>query len=445
MSQTSANLWDTIQVTAERQEATIVLGRADGWWTTCAYGLAHLGKSLFWYASEILFAFYLTELVGLSTAGMGVVLATGLLVSAGIDIVVGFSFRRSLTDARLAGRLQLLGAILCALAFPAVFLGFWIEEEFRFSYAIAAGLGFRLAYALYDIPQNALMALGTQDRSARDRVASTRIWFSGLATLLIAVAVGPLIAAGDQEDAAVRYMILAACVAAPAIIGAAALSRIVGRSAQTGLPPITIGGAHTQRPNVRAIFTLMLALMFVTSLATPLFAKLEPYFASFVLRSPFWGGTIIVAMAVGITLGQPLWALLCRRTSHARVMSIAAVVQIVALAIFGGIPGLPPEGLTICAFGFGLGNGGVGMVLWASFADAVARSAVGREGEAYALFTATAKLALGFGGLGLGMILSSFDFRGAESGALVLWMTALPAAGALLCLVIGFAWSRQLR
>ena len=82
-------------------------------------------------------------------------------------------------------------------------------------------------------------------------------------------------------------------------------------------------------------------------------------------------------------------------------------------------------------------------MLWASFDDTVARSAVGREGEAYALFTATAKLALGFGGLGLGMILSSFDFRGAESDALVVWMTALPAAGALICMVIGHIWSRQ--
>ncbi|OYW89381.1 MAG: hypothetical protein B7Z22_00410 [Hyphomonas sp. 32-62-5] len=408
---------------------------------TGAYGLAHMGKSLFWYASEILFAFYLTELVGLSTTGMGVVLATGLLVSAGIDIVVGFTFRRSLADARLAGRLQFLGSIFCALAFPAVFLGFWIAEEFRFAYAIAAGLGFRLAYALYDIPQNALMALATRDRSARDRVASTRIWFSGLATLLIAIAVGPLIAAGEPEDAAVRYMILAACVAAPAIIGAAALSRIVGSSGPTELSPVASQGTYVQRANGRAVFILMIVLMFVTSLATPLFAKLEPYFASFVLRSPFWGGVIIIAMAVGITLGQPLWALLCRRMSHAKVMSIAAVLQILALAVFGGVHGLSPAGLTFCAFVFGLGNGGVGMVLWAAFAETVSRSAVGREGEAYALFTATAKIALGIGGLTLGAILGSFDFRGAESEVLVLWMTAFPAAGALLCILIGLIWS----
>lgn len=33
----------------------------------------------------------------------------------------------------------------------------------RFGYAIAAGIAFRLAFAAYDIPQNALMALGNPE------------------------------------------------------------------------------------------------------------------------------------------------------------------------------------------------------------------------------------------------------------------------------------------
>jgi hypothetical protein len=33
---------------------TIALGRSDGWRATTVYGFAHLGKSLFWYGSELL-------------------------------------------------------------------------------------------------------------------------------------------------------------------------------------------------------------------------------------------------------------------------------------------------------------------------------------------------------------------------------------------------------
>lgn len=84
----------------------IVLGRSDGWRETGVYGSAHLGKSLFWYASELLFAFYLTELVGLPASRMGLVLAIGLLVSAAIDLVAARLLDRRLIDAAVMASLQ---------------------------------------------------------------------------------------------------------------------------------------------------------------------------------------------------------------------------------------------------------------------------------------------------------------------------------------------------
>ncbi|OYX17157.1 MAG: hypothetical protein B7Z07_00560 [Sphingomonadales bacterium 32-67-7] len=158
-----------------------MLGRADNWGTTLACGLAHLGKSLFWYTSELLFAYFLTELVGLSVSKMGIVLATGFLISAVIDLAVGFGLGNRLTTASSAGRLQFVGALFCSASLVAVFLGAWIPMEFRFGYAIATGIAFRLGFAAYDIPQNALMALATADPHSRLRIASARIWFSGAA------------------------------------------------------------------------------------------------------------------------------------------------------------------------------------------------------------------------------------------------------------------------
>lgn len=417
---------------------TIALGRSDGWRATGIYGFAHLGKSLFWYGSELLFAFYLTELVGLPASQMGMVLALGLLVSAGIDLVVGGRFAGRLSDAGRAARLQFVGSICCAAAFTGVFLGFWIPEGARFAYAIGAGLVFRLAYAVYDLPQNALMALATDDAAGRDRVAATRIWFSGAATLLVALSVGPLIA-GRGVEGATLYVALALTIAVPAIASAGLLAGALAQSPQDPSPAPTQVPGRPERPP--RLFWLLLCLMVVTSLATPAFSKVEPFFAAYALRSPTWGGMIVTAMALGVILGQPVWRILCGRFSRVTTLVAAATLQVVALSAFWLLPMSYPLALAGAAFVFGLGNGGVGMAQWAGFSEVVATAGKGREGLAYAVFTAVSKASLGLGSLGLGLVLSGFDYRDGDNRGLVALMTTIPAVGAVLCLVIAVAWS----
>ena len=374
---------------------------------------------------------------------MGVVLAIGLLVSAGIDLLVGGRFADRLSDIGRAARLQFVGSICCALAFAGVFLGFWIPDGARFAYAVGAGLIFRLAYAVYDLPQNALMALATDDAAGRDRVASTRIWFSGAATLLVALSVGPLIA-GRGVEAATLYIALAVAIAVPAIASAGLLARTLSRS-PLGRSPAPPDPALRKRERPPRLFWLLLGLMVVTSLATPIFSKVEPFFAAFVLRSPTWGGVIVTAMALGITLGQPVWTLLCARFSRITTLVVSAMLQVVALSAFWLLSTAHPLGLAGAAFVFGLGNGGVGMVLWAAFSEVVATAGKGREGLAYAVFTAVAKVSLGLGSLVLGAVLGGFDYRNADSEGLAELMTAIPAVGALLCLVIAVVWLSAIR
>lgn len=361
------------------------------------------------------------------------------MVSAAIDLLVAGRFANALSDIGRAARLQLLGSILCAAGFTGVFLGFWVPDDVRFAYAIGAGLIFRFAYAIYDLPQNALMALATADAAGRDRVASTRIWFSGVATLLVALAVGPLIA-GRGEDAASLYLGLAIAIAIPAIISAGLLAHIL------------VGGGNVQPPErgetsvfrlarLPWLFWVLIGLMIVTSLATPIFSKVEPFFAAFVLQSPVWGSVIVTSMALGIISGQPIWRTLCNRFSRLATLGVAATLQLVALAVFGMLSTSHLTFLAGAAFVFGLGNGGVGMVQWAAFSEVVATSAKGREGVAYATFTAVAKISLGVGSLALGILLASFDYRNGDSEGLVTMMTGIPAVGALFCLVVCGLWA----
>ncbi|MEQ7156454.1 MFS transporter [Brevundimonas aurifodinae] len=419
----------------------IVLGRPTGWRETSVYGSAHLGKSLFWYASELLFAFYLTELVGLPASQMGMVLAIGLLVSAAIDLIVARVLDSQMMTAAGAAALQFKGSILCAIAFASIFLGFWIPPDLRFAYALATGLAFRTAYAIYDLPQNALMALATSDAASRDRVAATRIWFSGIATLMVAGAVGPLIA-GRDEATAWLYFGLAVGIAGPAILSAGLLARVV-RGTGTA-KPVGVSSEPRRRLAPPPLFWILIALMFLTSLATPLFSKVEPYFAAYSLASPSWGGVIVVAMALGITLGQPIWNALTGRLSRAAVLGVGALTQAVGLGVFWALAPAAPAALAASAFVFGVGNGGVGMVLWGGFSDVVARfTQPGGAGRAYGLFTATAKVALALGGLGLGAALQIMDYRDGDADGLLLLMIVTPGLGALGCLALALAWERD--
>lgn len=71
------------------------------------YGVAHYGKSLFWYSSEILFAFLLTEITHIPATWMGVVLGAGLLLSAMFEPLLAWRIRHTLGTVAGNARLQL--------------------------------------------------------------------------------------------------------------------------------------------------------------------------------------------------------------------------------------------------------------------------------------------------------------------------------------------------
>lgn len=410
-----------------------MLGRADSWKITLFYGAAHFGKSLFWYSSELLFAFFLTEFAGLTPAQMGLVLVSGFLVSAIIDLVMGLSLQRWLHNAKTASRLQVVGAVISSMALTATFVVAWVPFEQRFAVAIALGIAFRFAFATYDIPQNALMSLATIDRETRLRVASTRIWFSGAATLLVAASVGPMVAQTGATSGPWFLLMQSLAFSCVAIVAAAALS---AQLANVG----DVSGVGAAIPYVAwrpsRVFWLMVAVSAVTTAFTPTFAKLEAYFAAYTLQSAWWGGLIIVAMALGIVVGQPAWVKLARAHSSARVIALAAGVQIAGLAAFWLVGGAMPSVSAVAAFVFGLGNGGVGTVQWHAFSDVVARETPHRAGLAYGVFTAVGKLGFAAGAAIIAVSLDAGEYRDPDSGLILNLMILLPVCGAFALLLI---------
>ena len=155
------------------------------------YGIAHFGKSLFWYTSELLFAYYLSEVCQLPARAMGLVLAAGFLTGAVADLWVGMAFAGRLASAGGAARLQGFGAAASGAALILLFAGAGLSQDARLPYVLVVGLGFRVAYAVYDLPQNALLTLATDSLEQRVRYSSLRLFFSGAASLAVAASTGP--------------------------------------------------------------------------------------------------------------------------------------------------------------------------------------------------------------------------------------------------------------
>lgn len=169
-------------------------------------------------------------------------------------------------------------------------------------------------------------------------------------------------------------------------------------------------------------------------LGPSLFHKLEPYFATEVLASARWGGTIILVAAAGITVGQPLWPPLWKRLG-ARMFVLTGIVQAAGGLIFILAPFSSPLTLTTAALLFGLGNGGLAVAKWSAFSHAAARFCPGRESGAYAAFAAVGKLSLALGAGALAMVV---DASRHDPALIPLVMGAGPVASSLGMVALGY-------
>jgi Na+/melibiose symporter-like transporter len=410
------------------------LGRPGGWRATCVYGVAHLAKSLFWYGGEVVFAYFLTQYAGLPPTLMGLVLTAGLLFSAGMDLLVGFGLRAQMASPSHAGRLQALGAIVAAIGLIAFLSTPFAPQAGRWIWALVTVSLFRVGFALYDVPQNALMSVATAGQAARSRIAAVRIAGSGLATIAVAAFVGPLIAAAKPGGEGARLVITVGGVAAvAAVISASALAFTVRERRLITAGDVRLAGEAGRLSRLWPYFAMMAAMM----AAPPLFQKLEPYYADQVLRSPSWGGAIILAAAFGVTLGQPVWLAMSERSpSRGLLFRVTAVIQALGGLVFLLLPATLPVLLAFAAFLVGLGNGGLGVAKWAAFSDAASRSGAGREGLAFALFCASGKLTLA---LGVIVVVAALEAARTDVRSLVWTMAMGPILGSVAMILLSYA------
>lgn len=401
------------------------------------YGRAHYGRTLMWHSSELLFAFFINQRAGIPPLLMGSILVTGLVSSAAIDIAVAAALRSPPFTLERTQRLQLVGAFASAVAITVFFAADLLPPSWRFVYMLGAAVIFRVAYAVGDIPHNAILSLATTDFGSRRELSAIRLFFSGLASITVAT-IFTLLLAKPALNRPGAFAIGALFLSAMVIAVAAQLARY--RLA----PPATNCSANDpltrQHGGLKsAAIVRLLLMMFLLSIAISAFTILEPFYVA----SRYGADakrSILLASSLGLTLAQPFWSLVGRHWTYRSITSVAVFALIVSLISFAIVDLADYAGQPLLSFVFGVANGGIGMAMWSSYAEEVARRGIAHNPIAFALLTCFAKLGSAFATILIS--LSLFAGKGTVSPLAMTWG---PAALAILVLVLHIGWRDKSR
>lgn len=396
------------------------------------YGQNHYGRSLFWHSSELLFAFFINQRAGIPPLVMGGILAVGLIASAGIDLAVAGALRSTGLTLGRAQRLQLVGAFATAVALTAFFVDDLLPEAWRVVYALGAAVIFRVAYALGEIPHNAMLSLATGDAASRRELSMIRLFFSGLASITVAT-IFTLFLGNPALNRPGLFAIGALCLSAAGIGTALRLARC-----RIAPPEARAIEDLTERTDDRSLrnpaIVRLLLMMAVLASAISAFTILEPFYVAARYGSDA-KRAIILAASLGLTLSQFFWSRICRNRTDRWTTSVTVFALILSLIGFGLVDRTDYAGQPLLSFLFGIANGGIGMAMWSAYAEEVARQKVAQDPMSFALLTCAAKL--GSAATTILISLSLFAGRGMVSPLAMTWG---PAMLAILVLVIHLGW-----
>lgn len=388
-----------------------------------AYGLAHGGKTLFWAASDLCFTFYMNETCGIPPAISGLVVGGSILVAALADLLTGRLFGAIVRDARTAGRAQCAGAIASTVALLLFAGAAWVPPGLRVAACIVTLLGFRFAYAMLDVPQNALLSLAGGGERGRTTLVAMRNVTGGLARLCLAAAFVPVMGVQPPLAAVSRFFGLVIAMAAIVVPGAFLLAVLLRRFAAP--PQAQPAIDDTEAPRLRR-------RMAIASALTTSVLQLEPYLATHTLTVAGAGTAFLVALALGSVVAQPI----ARLVPRAELWRWVFAMLVLSALAFAALPAFGMGGAILLGVVYGMASGGLLFTLWTEIARSAPASAVF---DAHARFTAVAKLGQGLAIIAIGGLLQGLraDAVAGQVGAISpLWISGLLGLGTLLLLAL---------
>ncbi|MCJ1962165.1 MFS transporter [Novosphingobium mangrovi (ex Hu et al. 2023)] len=421
-----------------------------------AYAAGNFGKNITFSGAEITFLFLLTELLGLRAATAGGLM---LLVLAG-DLVFDLLAARIVIAMQARGRsyrwLIVAGAAPCGLAFAGVYaLPFFSSQIFAGALPVAAMalvlVLFRGAYAVIDVPHNALMTRVSADSRVRARVSGYRRLFSSCSSLTIALVLTPIVQEAGTTGNHTRLALAGGLVGLVFTATMIASARYAPGTADSSATPSAPRCRDGLRVPLRAPLVLaMLALAALTGFAPPAFERMLLYMGEHVLAAPGLVTGILTAITIGQFAGVAAWTALTARIDSTRLLMLGHATCLAGLTLFA-LTGIAfPMGtsapLLASALVMGFGQTAIYMLPWSLLADVVdaLEWQFRRRFEAglFAIFLVAIKASGAASTASLGLLLDLAGYSPGDAaspavrGAILALGLALPAAGSLAVIAV---------
>ncbi|WP_432423308.1 MFS transporter [Sphingomonas lycopersici] len=333
-----------------------------------AYSSGNFGKALVFSGADLTILFLLTDVLGLNGAQ-----AAGLMLFAVLgDLVFDLLAARLVLHWRAAGRgyrwTIALAALPCGAAFGLIYampvLG--LRRGWMLATAI---LIFRGAYAIVDVPHNALMAQINRDSRARGRVSGYRLLFSTASALAIATVLTPLV---QQAGRARHFGALAFTgIGAGLVFALTMLLCVWGSGARGGNGTESpLRGDRIAVPLRDPMVLAMGALALLTGFAMPCFGRMLMYLGTYVVDQPRAVTLLLTALTAGQCGGVLAWTTLTYRFSKSLLLGAGHAVSALGLLFFA-LSIAWPAGQVAGAALIGFGFASVFMLPWGLLADAV--------------------------------------------------------------------------
>jgi glycoside/pentoside/hexuronide:cation symporter, GPH family len=377
------------------------------------YTVAIFGKSLWWNGAELFMAFFLTEFLHLTGWAAAIAIALGLITGAALDLAVGLNLRLFDSPAR-AGRTQLMGSIGALIALGMFAVTPLLGPAMRWPIIALASLVFRVAYAFYDLPQNAIMGLVDWSPDERRKAAVGRTTSTSAALILLSVIIGDASMGSADGHRAAEILVL--CGAAIATLSAIWLWRATWNL--TGKRP-----AANPLDMQPAAFPV--ALMAVVCLTIPVFSKSLPFAIAHAGKAV--PAHLMLATALAMIVSQFVWLRVMRQCGETNANVMAGTLLVASAALLLGSVAIPSL-LTPAALFVGCASGGLSTAIWSNFAEQVRGQDTLDVAPMFARFTAISKLALAGSALVVGAILERADY-GRDAAALFHALSLLLVTG----------------
>lgn len=450
-----------------------------------------MGTGLFASSTSILLLYYLTNVLGVAAAAAGLVLFLPKAWDVLFDPLVGMASDRCTSRWGRRQPFLVVGALLSALAFLALFNAPLPESpEGR---ALVVGLVFFLGmsgYAVFAVPYAAMPAEMSADPHTRTGILSWRMAGVLVGTLVGAVAAPLLVGAGGsgREGHQLMGLVLALLIGASMLTTALLAHRLphnaAHQAAHTSPHPSPHPSLHASRhtsphtatplpPRVAAppglatelrralsnrAYRVLLAGYVLVLVGNGAMAAAAPYFVVQVLRQePDGVGTVFASLLLAAIAAMPLWAVAARRLGKAPMAVAAAVVFALALGAMVRVDAATPGiVLALCCALAGVGFAGSQLLPFSLLTDVIEadtlRTGLRREASLTGLFIAGEKAGLAAGPMVTASVLALTGFVASTDGAAVqppqavagvAWAFSLVPAAFILLGAATLAWLRR--